>query len=145
MSAPCVTSSYLYLSEWPQPFPASSKRNSIFAQERFSQTRGSCGARLRRRDISDTGPAHRCSDWFRDPGAVMIDLEASAERKVNAPPERVFALIADPRRPPEPTGPPHVSKRADPCLSVTLDHVLVDGRTILKAAGQRSDGAADRT
>jgi hypothetical protein len=48
MSAPCVTSSYLYLSEWPQPFPASSKRNSILAQERFSQTRGSCGARLRR-------------------------------------------------------------------------------------------------
>jgi hypothetical protein len=63
MSAPCVTSSYLYLSEWPQPFPASSKRNSILVQERFSRTRGSCGARLRRRDISDTGPAHRCSDW----------------------------------------------------------------------------------
>ena len=28
----------------------------------------------------------------------MIDLEASAERIVNEPPERVFALIADPRR-----------------------------------------------
>ena len=31
----------------------------------------------------------------------MIDLEASAERIVDQPPERVFALVADPRRAPE--------------------------------------------
>ena len=35
------------------------------------------------------------------PQAVTIDLEAAAERIVNAPPERVFALIADARRSPE--------------------------------------------
>jgi len=91
MSAPCVTSSYLYLSEWPQPFPASSKRNSILAQERFSQTRGSCGARLRRRDISDTGP-------------------------------------------------PHVSKRADPCLSVPYPRT--HGRKERVFSGRRRVGLA---
>jgi hypothetical protein len=91
MSAPCVTSSYLYLSEWPQPFPASSKRNSILApQERFSQTRGPCGARLRRRDISETGrlmcPREPIRAWWLS--AIIGILVAAAVYLSRAPAHR---------------------------------------------------------
>ena len=85
MSAPCVTSSYPYLSEWPQPFPASSKRNSILAQVRFSQTPGSCGARLRRARWSGATIGHEflwycgCTACDGHRGGQMTERDASRE------------------------------------------------------------------